>query len=50
MLIDFFTIQLIATAAAAITVWIITMELVVARFLSKERNEKREWELRYWYE
>jgi hypothetical protein len=26
------------------------MELVIMRFLSEEANEKRNWELTYWYE
>ncbi len=40
----------ILLTAFIVIAWIIVMELVVARFLSKEANEKRNWDLTYWYE
>ncbi len=40
----------VMTAALAVTVWIVTMELIIAHFLSEETNAKRNWELTYWYE
>ena len=50
MLLQIFLLPLIMLAALIVLLWIITMELVVARFLSTEANAKRNWELTYWYE
>lgn len=50
MLLQLLLLPLVMAAALLAVVWIIMMEVVVSKFLSREKNEKRNWKLTYWYE